>query len=122
MSSKYLKSPVAIAGGFSLVLAGILFFLCYQKINAVISWFVAVNLVTLIYYGYDKFAAKRSWGRIPELVLHGLAFVGGSPIAFVAQKLFRHKTIKTSFQIFYWSIVTVQIICLAIYFFKWAQG
>ena len=51
-------------------------------------WLVSVNLVTFGYYGYDKVRSQGGEGRVPELVLHGLGAVGGSPGAFLAMWLF----------------------------------
>src|SRR5438067_1931968 len=38
------------------------------------AWLVSVNVVAFGYYGYDKGQARRSSRRVPEAVLHGLAF------------------------------------------------
>jgi uncharacterized membrane protein YsdA (DUF1294 family) len=72
-------------------------------------WLVSVNVVTLAYYGIDKLLAMRSAIRIPEIVLHTLGAIGGSPAALLGMWLFRHKTIKTSFRIFFWIIVVLQV-------------
>jgi uncharacterized membrane protein YsdA (DUF1294 family) len=77
------------------------------------SWLVAVNVVTFGYYGYDKARAAAARTRVPELVLHGLAALGGSPAALCAMSLFRHKTIKGSFRILFWCIVVVQVLLIA---------
>ena len=77
-------------------------------------WLAAVNAVAFGYYGYDKWRAARDGeGRVPELVLHGLGAAGGSPGAFLAMRLFRHKTIKGSFRIFFWGIVILQLALVA---------
>ena len=47
--------------------------------------------------------------RVPEVVLHGLTFAGGSLGAYAAMKTFRHKTIKGQFRIVFWLIVVVQV-------------
>jgi uncharacterized membrane protein YsdA (DUF1294 family)/cold shock CspA family protein len=79
-----------------------------QKFHLITAYLIAVNIATLIMYGYDKAIAGSGKLRIPEWNLHSLAIIGGSPTALVAQRLFRHKTIKGSFQLIYWSIVLVQ--------------
>lgn len=119
------KKPMSLTTKSSItavVLTVILFVLIYQKMNAVISYIIAINIVTFIYYGIDKWSAKKSWRRTPEIVLHGLALAGGSPVAFLSQKLFSHKESKTSFQVPYWLIVIIQVILICFYFFKWAKG
>jgi uncharacterized membrane protein YsdA (DUF1294 family) len=74
------------------------------------GWLVAVNLIALGYYGYDKACARRSARRVPEVVLHGLALVGGSPGAFLAMRLFRHKTIKSRFRFAFGAIIVLQVL------------
>ena len=119
------EKPMSITAKSSItatILTIIFFVLVYQKMNAVISYIIAVNIVTFLFYGIDKWSATKDWNRTPEIVLHGLALAGGSPAAFLSQKLFSHKDSKTSFQISYWLIVIIQIILLCFYFFKWAKG
>lgn len=77
------------------------------------NWLLAVNLVTFGYYGLDKYLAKFVIFRIPEVVLHTLSAVGGSPAALLAMWFFRHKTIKDSFRVLFWSIVAVQVVVSA---------
>lgn len=59
---------------------------------------LALNAFTTLLYGLDKIAARNGWRRIPEITLHLLALLGGWPGAFLAQKVFRHKTGKRAFQ------------------------
>ncbi len=56
-------------------------------------------------YHHDKEMARASARRVPERVLQSLSFFGGWPGAFLAQRQFRHKTAKASFQRVFWSIV-----------------
>ena len=69
---------------------------------------LAVNVVAFGYYGLDKMLAIKVWWRVPEVVLHTLSAIGGSPAAFLAMWMFRHKTIKSSFRILFWGIVLLQ--------------
>lgn len=105
------NSPYTIYGITALILT-IIFIISFSSISLsiIISYVISINLVTFLYYGFDKLIAGSESVRIPELVLHSLALAGGSPAGLLAQKLFRHKTIKTSFQIIYWAIVILQII------------
>jgi uncharacterized membrane protein YsdA (DUF1294 family) len=73
------------------------------------AWLIGVNLTTLGYYGLDKFQARRGGGRVPEVVLHGLALAGGSLGAVGGMWLFRHKTIKGPFRSIFWLIVLGQM-------------
>ncbi len=71
---------------------------------------LVIQLVTFAAYGRDKYISQHggAW-RVPERVLHGLAFAGGTPAAFLAQKFFRHKTKKQSFRNFFWLVFVIQI-------------
>jgi uncharacterized membrane protein YsdA (DUF1294 family) len=68
-----------------------------------------VNLATFVLYGYDKAVSGGTKRRVPENVLHLLAFLGGTPAALLSQVLFRHKTIKPSFRRVFWLIVVLQL-------------
>lgn len=82
-----------------------------QSFWSFLGWhFVLINFVTILAYGADKRAAIKQQWRIPEYQLHLLEFLGGSPGAFVAQRLFRHKTKKASFQIFFLFVLAIQIL------------
>src|SRR5712692_4793705 len=67
-----------------------------------VCWLLAVNLVTFAMYGVDKYLAQQESWRIPENTLFLLALLGGSPGAFLAMQIFRHKTIKGTFRIVFW--------------------
>ncbi|MDC3378791.1 DUF1294 domain-containing protein [Planctomycetota bacterium] len=60
---------------------------------------LVVNLVTFCTFGWDKFAAKRNWWRVPELRLLGLCLAGGLLGGWAGMAAFRHKTSKRSFQL-----------------------
>jgi uncharacterized membrane protein YsdA (DUF1294 family) len=49
-------------------------------------------------------AASGEW-RTPEATLHLFELLGGWPGAFLAQRSFRHKTAKLSYQIIFWLII-----------------
>ena len=60
-----------------------------------------INVTTFWAYGADKRAARRGEWRVPESNLHTLEFLGGWLGAWLAQKVFRHKTAKQSYQRIY---------------------
>ena len=66
-----------------------------------VLWFVwlAVNLVTFILYGVDKRSAKRSAWRIPEKTLLTGTWLLGGVGAWLAMRMFRHKTKHLAFQV-----------------------
>lgn len=70
---------------------------------------VAINFVTIVAYGVDKRAAIKGKWRVPEIQLHTLELLGGWPGAFIAQRLFHHKTKKKSFQSMFWLMLFLQI-------------
>ncbi len=78
-------------------------------IPLLLAYLLAINLITFMTYAHDKRAARKHKSRTPESTLHLLALLGGSPAALAAQQLFRHKTIKRSFQWVYWGIVILQV-------------
>jgi uncharacterized membrane protein YsdA (DUF1294 family) len=86
------------------------------------AWLVGVNATAFGYYGYDKSQAGGAGERVPEVVLHGLALTGGSPAAYAAMRLFRHKTLKGSFRVVFWCIVAVQAALIAASIYKVTVG
>ena len=95
----------------SIVSFAFLFFLFKFRIHLQLIWayIATINVVGFVMYGLDKFLAKRSWLRVPESLLHLLAFAGATPAAIAAQQLFWHKTTKRSFQVMFWLIALVQV-------------
>ncbi|MBR3413507.1 MAG: DUF1294 domain-containing protein [Bacteroidales bacterium] len=63
-----------------------------------IYYLLAINVLTFIVYGVDKWKARRGRWRVPEVTLLVLAAAGGSVGAWVAMQLFRHKTQKKKFR------------------------
>ena len=61
------------------------------------GWLVLVNLHTFTAFWFDKRAALRGTWRTPESSLLMGAFLGGTPGAFLARRVFRHKTRKQPF-------------------------
>lgn len=74
---------------------------------------VLVNLLTVLRFWLDKRAAvNRTW-RTPEASLLGLALIGGTPGAFLARHLFRHKTRKEPFSTILQVIAVIQVGAIA---------
>lgn len=83
----------------------------YFAVRLWVAWLWAVNLVTLLTYGYDKrIAGTKKRSRVAERLLLALAFVGGSPGAWLGMRWFHHKTAKTSFKRKFWLIVILQVL------------
>ena len=76
---------------------------------AVVLWIVLVNAWTVLRFCQDKARAIAGGWRVPEADLLSLAIIGGSPGAFAARWLFRHKTRKELFSTRLQTIAAVQI-------------
>jgi uncharacterized membrane protein YsdA (DUF1294 family) len=70
-----------------------------------LAYLVLISLVTYAAYWHDKRRAQAGASRASAATLHFLEFFGGWPAAYLAQQRLRHKTIKRSYQMIYWSIV-----------------
>jgi uncharacterized membrane protein YsdA (DUF1294 family) len=70
-----------------------------------LAYLVLISLVTYAAYWHDKRRAQAGASRVSEAILHFLELFGGWPAAYLAQQHLRHKTIKRSYQMIYWSIV-----------------
>jgi uncharacterized membrane protein YsdA (DUF1294 family) len=120
-TSKSYRSPYWL---FSLVAVAIVLIVALP-LALLLSWswlwcyLIGINVATFALYGYDKSSAQREGGRVPERVLHGAELFGGTPAAFIAQRVFHHKTQKGSYQIRFWLIVAVQVIVVI---FLWWSG
>lgn len=65
----------------------------------------AASALAWLAYRHDKRCAEVGEWRVSEATLHLLELLGGWPGAFLAQRKFRHKTRKVSFQIVFVGIV-----------------
>ena len=61
-------------------------------------YLLAVNAVTFIVYGIDKYKAKHDNWRISEATLLLLAVIGGSIGAWCGMKIWHHKTMHKKFK------------------------
>ena len=66
--------------------------------KALLIYLLAVNAVTFIVYGIDKYKAKHAKWRISEATLLLLAVVGGSIGAWCGMKVWHHKTMHKKFK------------------------
>ena len=112
----WLRSGWLYAG---LALALTLFFWLIFPGNLLAAWLLAFNISAFISYGVDKRLAETGLARIPERFLLGLALAGGSPGAWLAMQLFRHKTRKRALLRRFWLIAAAQA---ALVFLYWALG
>ena len=68
---------------------------------------LAVNAITFLVFGFDKWCARRGRRRVPEARLLLFAFLSGWIGAWTAMSVFRHKTAKTSFR---WKLAVVTVL------------
>jgi uncharacterized membrane protein YsdA (DUF1294 family) len=71
------------------------------------------QVVPFVFYGIDKFLAKVSGPRIPEMVLLASTFLFGGLGSVIAMYLFRHKTSKSSFKVKFYIVWFLRILLLA---------
>ena len=75
---------------------------------AALAWLLFVNLWTMLRFWQDKRRAVAGMRRLRETELLGLAMLGGTPGAFAARHLFRHKTRKQPFSTWLMLIAAIQ--------------
>ena len=80
----------------------------------IICYLLAVNIVTFLLYGIDKYKAKKGKWRIPEATLLTMAAIGGSIGAWAGMRLWHHKTMHKKFKYGIPVIIILQV-ALAVY-------
>ena len=105
-----------------LVLIQLAFRLPWTPTWLLISWLIGTTLVAFGYYGYDKRQAQAGGRRVPEAVLHGLAVAGGSLGSYAGMRVFRHKTIKGPFRVFFWTVAVMQLLLAAVVAWRLGMG
>ena len=83
----------------------------------VLGIYAAASVIAFIAYAFDKSAAEREQWRTKESTLHFFGLIGGWPGAWLAQRVFRHKSRKQEFQAVYWT--TVVLNCAALLMYSW---
>lgn len=81
----------------------------------VVPTYFIFSVITVWFYKRDKNNALKGDRRIPENTLHLLEFFGGWFGAYWAQKVFRHKTKKLSYQLIYWLVILFH----QVFWFDW---
>lgn len=72
-------------------------------------YLLAINVVTFIVYGIDKYKVKKAKWRISEATLLLLAVLGGSIGAWMGMKVWHHKTMHKKFKYGIPAILLIQI-------------
>ena len=95
----------------------------FLTIKNVIIYLLAINIITFLAMGFDKFKAKKGHWRTPEKTLIMLVVLGGGIGGIAGMKFFRHKTKKPRFYIGFPMILILEIVIAIVlltikYFFK----
>ena len=80
----------------------------------IICYLLAVNIVTFLLYGIDKYKATKGKWRISEATLLTMAAIGGSIGAWAGMRLWHHKTMHKKFKYGIPIIIILQV-ALAVY-------
>jgi uncharacterized membrane protein YsdA (DUF1294 family) len=104
----------SITTGLAILLALLIWWI--SPLDGLLAWLIAINLVALLTFGYDKSIAGSHRLRVPERVLLWLALILGSLGAWLGMQVFHHKTIKGSFRRRFWLVVIIQVVVVILYY------
>ena len=110
------RSPKLTFGVIAILfgIGGFLALLVFQNfLPPYIAWLLVWSVITFGLYGYDKMQAKLGGGRVPEIVLHGSALVGGFIGGWLGMFVFNHKHRKPVF----WVVLVVATILNGVIFY-----
>ena len=79
----------------------------------IICYLLAVNIVTFLLYGIDKYKAKKNQWRISEATLLTMAAIGGSIGAWTGMRIWHHKTMHKKFKYGIPLIIILQVALVA---------
>ena len=94
-------------------------YLVFKQFNLhwYITWLLFWSGVTFVYYGFDKWQAGRGGWRVPELMLHALALIGGFVGGGAGMLTFHHKTRKPVFIV----VLLVSLVLHVAAYLLWQQ-
>ena len=97
--------------GFAVLFLAVIVLLAnFYKLSMIVVYvFLLLSLISFFIYRMDKQAAENNYWRTTENTLHFLAVFGGWPGALIAQKIFRHKSRKTSFRVVFWLTLALNL-------------
>ena len=79
---------------------------------ALVVYLLVLNFAAFAAFAYDKAMSIEGRRRVPERRLLGLALIGGSAGAVVAQRVLRHKTQKEPFHSQLQAIVALHVLLM----------
>ncbi len=77
------------------------------ELRFVAGGYLGLSTLTYFLYFHDKHRANTGGWRVAENTLHLFELLGGWPGGFLAQRRFRHKCTKRSYQFMFWLIVAL---------------
>lgn len=95
-----------------LLFAGLAFVAPRPEVIRIGGVYALLSAISFLLYGLDKRAATRGGWRTSEARLHFFDLLGGWPGGLLAQRVFRHKTRKASFQVMFYLAVFANLAAL----------
>ena len=89
--------PWLIGAGLAGVTAFVV--LWWLGLSPLLAWLAGWTVPAFALYGVDKRQAEQGRWRVPEVLLHGLALIGGVIGAWAGRYTFHHKTQKPVFTV-----------------------
>lgn len=77
-------------------------------------YLLAINALSFILFGLDKYKAKKGKWRISEATLLMIAVIGGSIGAWSGMRLWHHKTMHKKFK-YGIPVIMIMQVCLVVY-------
>ena len=71
-----------------------------------LTFYLPINLITFLIWGFDKFRARTGGWRVPERWLVALVLLGGALGGLAGMLVFRHKTRKNRF----WVLIGIGLV------------
>ncbi|PMJ97612.1 DUF1294 domain-containing protein [Vibrio sp. 10N.261.55.A7] len=99
--------PIAVMVWFVTILASSVWLIEYPAVS--LLYYALVSTVTYVFYLYDSSAMVDGQTRVPELLLHLLAIMGGWIGATIAQGTLRREPSSFSYQWGFWISVAINI-------------
>jgi uncharacterized membrane protein YsdA (DUF1294 family)/cold shock CspA family protein len=99
----WVATIVSLAFLLTIMIFGLMWLIPWQ----IVALYFVTSIIAFFMYWGDKSAARKGRWRTKENSLLFCGLIGGWPGALIAQHLFRHKSSKTEFQIFFWGTVAI---------------
>jgi uncharacterized membrane protein YsdA (DUF1294 family) len=113
------RSRAYLVGAGAVGIVAFLVLVALTGLPPYVDWLAAWSVSAFLAYGIDKSQAVRGGWRIPEVVLHALALVGGAAGAWAGMLVFHHKLRKP---VFILVLVVASIVQLALAYLLLIRG